>query len=310
MQRLRNGPPVALVGDSFIAKPNWSHPANYISERRMYRHFLVVTLCSFAVTHASAQIVSTPTPSTSGDISVSITNAGNSDFTLTPLWFAFQNGNFDFFEVGSPASAALELLAEDGDFSGLVNDFTTAGQPGNRQGAVFAPGGFGGAPVIEPGETGTAFITALNPTDYQYLSFASMIIPSNDTFLGNNDPKAYQVFDATGAINDASGVFTINIYGRDLLDAGTEDNLGQGAPFSTIPGAAVDTVGGTVTQAGNLLEFFDTTTPAGGIITDFIGADELVATIEITAVPEPATGGMAALTVLGCTAFFRRRRNS
>ncbi|MEM8866471.1 MAG: hypothetical protein AAGF31_13080, partial [Planctomycetota bacterium] len=112
--------------------------------------------------------VSTATPSTTSDIQVSIVNEGNSDFTLTPLWFAFQDGTFDTFDIGSAASSSIEAIAEDGIVDGLVDDFNASGQPGLRQGVVTAPGGFAGAPVIEPGETGTAFITPINPAAYQY----------------------------------------------------------------------------------------------------------------------------------------------
>ncbi|MCA9263589.1 MAG: spondin domain-containing protein [Planctomycetales bacterium] len=256
---------------------------------------------------ASAQIMSTDTPSTPHDIRVTITNEGNSSFTLTPLWFAFQDGTFDFFDAGMPASMSLENLAEDGIVDGLVNDFNMSGVPGNRQGLVLQPQGFPGAPVIEPGETGTAYITALNPADYRYLSFASMVIPSNDTFIGNDDPTAYQVFTAAGEINDPSGAYTIQIFGSDVWDAGTEENLGDGAAFSTIGGTATDTVGGSVGAAGDLSEFLNTTTPAQTTITDLIGSGELLATITISQVPEP-TGSV--LLLLGLVGGLGWRRHS
>ncbi len=270
---------------------------------------LYVACLSF-IAHSAAigQLSSTPTPSTPNDLRVTVTNEGNSSFTLTPLWFAFQNGGFDFFDVGSAASSSLEALAEDGDINGLVADFGASGQPDNRQGAVFAPGGFADAPVIEPGETGSAFITPINPANHQYFSFASMVIPSNDTFIGNNDPLAYHVLNAAGGINDPSGVFTISIFGNDLYDSGTEENLGMGAAFSTIMGSPTDTVGGVIGAAGDLMEFLNTGTPAGTTITDFIAADELVATITISSVSEPSSVGVVMIGLGAIWGVSRRRR--
>lgn len=279
----------------------------------MTKNLFLSLLITAVVTHCSvvsAQINSTDSPATENDLRITVTNEGNSSFTLTPLWFAFQDGGFDFFDVGSPASSSLESIAEDGVIDGLVSDFAGSGQPGNRQGAVFAPGGFGGAPVIEPGETGTAYITPINTANYRYFSFASMIIPSNDTFIGNSDPMAHRVFNDAGEINDPSGVYTISVLGSGLYDAGTEDNLGMGAAFSTVGGAATDTVGGNIAATGDLMEFLNTTTPAGGTITDFISAGDLVATITISSVPEPATSAMALFGVLGCMGLARRRRAS
>ncbi len=236
---------------------------------------------------ALAQIVSTDTPSTSADFKVTVANEGNSSFSLTPLWFAFHDGSFDTFNAGTAASASLEMLAEDGIFDGLVADFDAEGQTGVGQGAVFAPGGFAGAPVIEPAETGTAFMAPVDPGSSRYFSFASMVIPSNDTFIGNDDPLAYEVFDGSGNINSPDGVFTIHVFGSQPWDSGTEENLGTGAAFSTIGGAATDTIGGVVGGAGDLSEFLNTGTLAGTTITDLIGDGELLATITIRQIPEP-----------------------
>ena len=240
----------------------------------------------FFVAIATAPFFSTTSfAQSAGDIQVDFTNVGNADFALTPLWFAFQNGNFDFFDVGQASSPALELLAEDGVVSGLQDDFTAAGQPGNIQGVVTAPGGFAGAPVVEPGETGTAFVTPINPANYQFFSFASMLIPTNDTFIGNDSAMAYQVFDSMGNINDPSGTFTINIFASDLYESGTEDNTGLGAPFSAAGGTATDTVGGLIGPAGDLQEFAGVGTPAGFTVNEFFAADALVATISVSVVP-------------------------
>lgn len=241
-----------------------------------------------------------------GDIQVTVTNEGNSDFFLTPAWFGFHNGAFDLFDAGSAASAALEALAEDGIVSGLQADFTAApGVPGDIQGVAANPAGFGGAPVIDPGETATAFVTPINPAAYQYFSFASMVIPTNDTFIGNGDPLAYQVFNSAGEINDASGTFTIQIFGSNLYDAGTEVNDTLGAAFSTAAGVSSDE-NGVVSILPDLSNLIGTNTPAGTTINDLIAPNELLATITVSVVPEPASAGL--LLGSGMLLAWRRRR--
>lgn len=269
---------------------------------------LVMTLIAFP-TCAWAQIKSTPSPSTSQDILVTVTNEGNSSFSLTPLWFVFQDGTFDLFNIGSPPTAGLELIAEDGDFSMLAGEFTAAAQPGDIQGVVTAPGGFGPLPVIEPNETGTAYITAPNPTSYQYVTFASMVIPSNDTFFGPESPTAYQVFNAAGEINDPSGVFTIQVFDSGVYDAGTEMNNDQGAAFSTTGGTPTDT-SDNVGPAGDLMEFDGVTAANGIVITDFIDTGELVATIRVSQLPEPSSALLTVMSavMLGGTQLRHRRR--
>lgn len=240
-----------------------------------------------------------------GDIKIDVTNEGNSDFFLTPVWFGFHNGAFDLFNPGEAVSSSLEALAEDGITSGLTADFTAApGVPGDIQGVVF--GNDSAPPPINPGETGTAFVTPINPAGYQFFSFASMVIPSNDTFIGNSDPFAYQVFNSAGEINDASGTFTIQVFGDRLYDAGTEENDALGAAFSAAGGIATDTIGGVATLNPDLSNFLNTGTAAGTTISDLIEPGELLATITVTVVPEPASASLIGIS-LAALALRRRR---
>lgn len=287
-----------------ISKPNNEQP--FLETTSMKHRLALLAICATLLTGLSSV-----NAQSAGDIQVNITNEGNSDFTTTPLWFAFHDGTFDTFDVGSSASSAIELIAEDGMVGGLQSDFSNSGQPGLIQGVAAAPGGFAGAPVIEPGETGQGFATPNNPAGYQYISFASMIIPTNDTFFGNDNPLAHQVFDANGNINDASGIFTIQIFAEDLYDAGTEDNTAAGLPFATNAGAtATDTAGGLIAQAGDLSEFSGLTTPSGITITNLVQPGQLVATIQVSrvaAVPEPSS---LAVVGLGLGGMLLRRRRS
>ena len=188
-------------------------------------------------------------------------------------------------------------MAEEGDFSGISSKFSGFG----TDGAVFGHAGFPGAPVFDPGEL-TAAIFDIGPND-RYFSFASMVIPSNDAFIGNGDPLAYELFDVNGIFN---GPLTIDIVGSDIYDAGTEVNDGLGAPFSTNGGMSTDE-DGVVGPHPGLGNFLGTDTVAGTTIGSIPGPNTPFARITITqVVPEPAISGM--LVCLVGLATRRRRR--
>ena len=218
---------------------------------------------------------------------VEVTNGTFTDFFATPLWFGLHDGTFDLFDSGSQASSPLEIIAELGDASALIADFEAApGSPGDINGLVF--GGATGVPPISPGETGIGSFNIINPAAYQYFSFASMVIPTNDTFIGNDSATAYQIFDSAGNFLGTNGVFEIQV--TDIYDAGTEVNDASatgGAAF--IPG--VDELlgadeNGVVSLATNLSEFQGLVTPNGFTINDTtLGAGESFATIRIVEIP-------------------------
>ncbi|MHC4609136.1 MAG: spondin domain-containing protein [Planctomycetota bacterium] len=136
---------------------------------------------------------------------------------LTPVWVGLHNGGFDVYDDGSAASEALERLAEDGNAQPLSDAFLASGQ-GTVQGTVPSDVGI---PQIAPGETVsmTLIVDETDPNS-RFFSYASMVIPSNDAFIGNDDPTDHQLFDING---NFLGAF-ITIYGTDVRDAGTEVN--------------------------------------------------------------------------------------
>lgn len=244
-----------------------------------------------------------------GDIRVEVSHGNATDFSITPVWFGFHNGAFDTFDVGSAASAAVETIAEVGDPGPITADFTNApGIPGDFQGVVLGDGN--GVPPIEPGESGVTYLTPANPSAYGYFSFLSMVVPSNDTFIGNDDPLAYQVFDAASQLIDENGLPTnqrvIQIFGSDIYDAGTEVNGGGGAAFLA---GEVGTEGtdqnGVITLGSDLSSVIGGSDPTGRTINDDLAAGELLATITISVVPEPGAALLAVVAGLG--ALGRRR---
>ncbi|MCV6594727.1 MAG: VPLPA-CTERM sorting domain-containing protein [Silicimonas sp.] len=235
-------------------------------------------------------------------VQVTITNNQASDAVyLTPLLSVFHDGSFDSFDLGRAASASVEALAEEGNPALVAADAQAAGA---TTGVVFGPAGFAGAPVLDPGETASIRLD-VDPSDGRYFSFLSMVIPSNDIFIGNDNPLAYRVFDADGKF---TGLGPISVYANDAWDAGTEVNNGQGAPFNTAGGTSTE-VDGVITQASDSLFFLNgQDTVAGTTISLPTGAN-LLATIEVSQVPLPA-GAPLLLAGLGAFGWMRRRQRS
>jgi len=145
---------------------------------------------------------------------------------MTPLWVGFHDGSFDSYDTGAPASPGIERIAEDGDASELSALFQTSTSTG-LDSVILNPEGFAGAPVFEPGSTSTE-VFDLDETTQRYLSYANMVIPSNDAFVANGDPRAHQIFDESG---EFVGPFTFTVYGSQVRDAGTEMNTETDAAF-------------------------------------------------------------------------------
>lgn len=228
---------------------------------------------------------------------VTITNHQAADgLFLTPLLAAFHDGTYDAFDPGAAADAGLEAIAEGGDPSAEI-----AANPGRNFTVIASPGGFAGAPVIDPGESASVLIDVDALTE-RYFSFLSMVIPSNDYFIGNADPMGHAVFDASGAFLGAS----IAILGADVWDAGTEVSDGAGAAFSTDGGADADQ-GGTVAPAGSLAALIGVGIPTGASIGSVPGAADLFASIEVSRVPLPGALPLMA-AALGGLGLMRRKR--
>lgn len=119
---------------------------------------------------------------------------------FTPLVVAAHNDSTHLFMSGTEASISLQTMAEGGDISGLAADLNTAGADivENPAAGLLAPG------------ASTSFMleTQSNNTE---LSFAAMILPSNDGFTGLDS--------LTLPTTPGHYSYTVNAY-----DAGTEAN--------------------------------------------------------------------------------------
>lgn len=160
-------------------------------------------------------------------VRVTIKNSAAENGTfLTPFWTAFHDGQFDVYDLGAAASPGLEALAEDGNNAVISEEFAAAGGAGFDT-VITNPEGFGGAPLFDPGLS-TQSVFELDPSANQYFSYATMILPSNDAFVANADPKAHKLFYDNG---NFAGPVSFTIYGSQVRDAGTEENTESDAPF-------------------------------------------------------------------------------
>ena len=227
-------------------------------------------------------------------------------FAVSPLWAGIQDGTYQTFSPGSTASLAVENVAELANTSTITSAFTGNGPQTT----------IGGAP-IGPGSSATATINVTDPSSTRYLDFLSMVVPSNDFFIGNSNPAALPLFDGSG---NFTGTQTIQIYGSGAYDAGTEvDNINYGAAFIvgdniTDHIAANGTIqpifGGSTDFSSYLSSIDGKATPYGYSISHVISSGDLIATIQVTAVPEPSSFvllGVGVLLAVGVAAIRARR---
>jgi len=172
------------------------------------------------------------TSAMAADISVSVENLSHGNH-FTPLLISAHPAGTHLFQTGTAASANLQAMAEGGDIAGLVTDMAaiSADVIENPAAGTLAPGL----------STSGMMMTATANT---HLSVVSMILPTNDGFIGLNSI----------AIPTAPGTY---VYHINAYDAGTEANdelvNGGGAPntlgIPADPGGANGSGGTGVTTA-------------------------------------------------------------
>lgn len=223
---------------------------------------------------------------------------------LTPLLSIFHDGTFDSFDAGSRASAGVQLLAEEGFASGVISEVNAA-NPNHATAVIANPAGFGGAPVLDPGEV-TTITVDLDTSSQRFFSFLSMVIPSNDTFIGNDNAMAYELFDDLGnfVFND-----TIRVYADEAWDAGTEADDGNGAAFAPPTGTDATATDDFITALGDLDFLFGRPQAPGGTVQSTSGLLASISFTQVAEVPLPAGFPMLA-AALGVFGFMRRRKSA
>lgn len=223
--------------------------------------------------------------------------------SFTPFWVGFHDGSFDVFDSGARATAGITAIAELGDTGPLSSRFSME-QPMGVDATFADPSG---PPVFSPGESASMRFDVGDATRNRYFNYASMVVPTNDLFVGNG--MAREIFDASG---NFLGPVTINIFGRNVYDNGTEVNdILDGAAFI----AGIDATAGTdefediqlfFSRPGAddyLASIIGVTTAPGDQITRVFTEDDLIG--RITIVPAP---GVASVGLLGGLGLLARRR--
>lgn len=257
-------------------------------------------------------------PVRAAEVIVQVQNLSQADgFWLSPMWVGFHDGTFDLFDEGvhTKPGGALERLAEDGDSQPLQDQFA-AQAPGGTSGVIEAPGGTGDLVYFGPGELAAMRFT-VDPVTQRFMSFAAMVMPSNDAFIANDNERGIELFSEWGGWY---GTRVINIGGCDVWDAGTEWNTMKDAAFldQVDPDAGVATVAAIVHHK-ELTRYVLYGSPSEGAVNglgiyfdpeaaDFVEGNRPVCRIII--VPEPATVILLMAGGLLLLVGFRRRNIS
>jgi hypothetical protein len=220
--------------------------------------------------------------------------------SFAPLRVGFNAGTYDALNAGATAGAAIVSVAEGGSGSAWFPAFAAA-DPGAVLGTVVPnPAG-----ALTPGLTGSAVFTfdaALNP----FFTFAAMVVPSNDFFIGNDNPTQYRLFNSTGQLV----LNTIEQTARDIWDAGSEAFDPANAAFLVVGNNAGRTPQNGVVNFNfaELTGFNGLTTAAGYVFNSALTADSPIYRISFAVVPEPGSMGLAlaALLALGFVAPKRK----
>lgn len=157
---------------------------------------------------AASLYLGTASTLSAAELSVEITNLTQGIY-FTPLLLVAHGDENSLFDVGAPASAELQAMAEGGSLDGLaaIGSAISADAVANPAGGLLAPA-----------QSTTAMLSTAESNDV--LSIVAMILPSNDGFVGlDNWP-----------IPSEAGTYTLYL---NAYDAGTEANdelRGSGMP--------------------------------------------------------------------------------
>jgi len=172
------------------------------------------------------------------DLSITLTNLSQG-LHFTPIVTGAHAADQHLFMVGEAATAELQMMAEGGDISGLVSLLSNANANIDENPA---------AGLLAPGMSTTYSLT--NDSANTHLSLTTMILPTNDGFVGLDGWE----------IPTEAGTYTVYL---NAYDAGTEANNelvnGGGAPgvlgIPAAPGgdAGMDGTGVTDTESNTMI---------------------------------------------------------
>jgi hypothetical protein len=233
-------------------------------------------------------------------VTVSIENlAPVNSVSFAPLRFGFNNGTFDAFNEGSAAAAPIVSVAEGGSGSAWFPAFAAA-DPTAVLGSIMG--------ALTPGQTRSSVSFDIDTAINQFFTFAAMVIPSNDLFIGNDDANEYRLFDAAGNLLLGS----IEVSGGEIWNAGSEaaDPLNAAFIVGGINANRTPENGVVGFSFSELSVFNGLTTAAGYTFSDAALARTTPIyriSFRSEAIPEPASFGMMSAALIGFAGWRRRK---
>lgn len=256
---------------------------------------------SLAAVPAALSLAAVAAPADAAVVKVSVTIenlAPQNSISFAPLRFGFHNGSFDAFNIGETAGQPIISVAEGGSGADWFPAFLAADPS-----AVL--GSAGGA--LTPGATATSMTFLVDTMVNPFFTFASMVIPSNDYFIGNDNPMLYRLFDNSGNLL----ISQIDQQAGQIWDAGSEVTDPLAAAFLVIGNNDLRTPENGVVSFdfADLSAFDGLTTAAGYVFDSNLAASTAVyrITFNSAVVPEPATWAML-ISGFGLTGAAMRRK--
>lgn len=230
-------------------------------------------------------------------VTATVTNlAPSNSISFAPLHVGFHNGTFDPFNIGETAGAGIISVAEGGSGSQWLADLGAIDPTATR-------GTIGG--LLQPGQSASMSFD-VNVGLNRYFSFANMVVPSNDFFLGNDQPL--MLFNGAGDLLITSIFQSTN----QIWDAGSE--LFDPAAAAFVGNNDLRTAQNSVVALNfaELAGFNGQTTGAGYQFDSQLAAGQNVYRIDLTSTPvtvsEPNSVALLTAGLAGFGWLVRRKR--